>query len=302
MGLLNRLPPTWGKLFAIMAQLTTHVSLLCMRPWRAPLSQRAVVMGSPPRPRVPMPGSAPTTKPLHILQHCPFVVGGPEDLSRWRCATAKTLSSSVCPASPPTDPTDPSLSSELPRWRDRSTRLIFPLGAGCGSSQRSIPSSAYATLLPTPGSPRAQRTRSAPRPSCTWPHTCSRGRTRHMARLRSSQPSARPRDIDSSQCVWAGVCVTRMSVSKGTEHQTSRAARLLALAAERSYWKAHLPSRGLYGEPNTVKVVLGPFSDSRRMVWNSWHRYVMVSDDFKRERHLAVSSGFWLWKYCPYSA
>lgn len=192
-GLLNLFPPACGQLVAAIAQLTTHVSFLPNRQHSALVSHLAVTSGLPPTPRVPKPGRAVAVESAKCSQ-----------TQFWprRSAGEPCLSG------------EPSLSrGRLPPRAVRSTRdnLLLPFAAP-GSSHLSTPSSAYGA----PEVPRtSHRTRSAPRPSCTCPQMASLGRTRQRERRSSSQPMARRLEMASSQCVYGGVWVTTMSVSRG---------------------------------------------------------------------------------------
>src|SRR3569833_1103750 len=168
------------------------------------------------------------------------------------------------------------------------------------------------------------RTLAAPRPAWTRPQMASRGRTRHRTLRSSSQPRARRLETDSSQCMCGGVWVTTISASSGKAAQMSaavaalrasgvrpvspplviavvEAARSGAERPDRTYPKAHVPIRGEYGEPNTLKVVRGPLSPAKRTVAELWQRFVMDGLVVRRDRHCAGDCGDLLWKLAPCS-
>lgn len=95
-----------------------------------------------------------------------------------------------------------------------TTDILLHRSPTAPSLHRCTPSSRNATFLV----PRSQLTTSAPRPSCTCPQTSSRGLTRHSASLSAGHPAAR-RVIRSSRWNLGGVCVIRMSVSRGMASQ-----------------------------------------------------------------------------------
>src|SRR6187402_693080 len=121
--------------------------------------------------------------------------------------------------------------------------------------------------------PRSQRTRSTPLPSCTCPHIANRGRTLHRAFRRPSHPAAL-RSLDSSQWYFGGVCVTTMSESRGMLSQTCE-------ASSAPYPNAHIPFAGDNGEPNILNVVRGPDEEARLITAASCFNQRMDGDWFR---------------------
>lgn len=242
-----------------MAQLTMQVSLLPSLPINVVWSVRAE-NGSPPSPLVPSLGQAPLPSGASfgyragsgraLIVQSRDSMDSPTALDR-DVAASERPEPSFCRGSPP-------LAVRLMR------HIFFP--SGSGSSQRRTPVSLKATFPDA----RSQTTRSEPRPSCTWPHTASRGLTRHNAQRRASQPAAW-RSWLSSQCVLGGVCVTTTSASSGMSFHTlgksSDPVGARSWSGEEYVNAEKVPCdacRGDRGEPKTLNVVRGPSERDRR--------------------------------------